>query len=69
VDHSCQLAGGERLVAIGIDLDGGGGTERTPIGELLEEESQQTTRQRIGQELHELDRLWRRLREAWQETL
>lgn len=31
VDHICQLAGSHRNVAIGTDLDGGYGTEQTPI--------------------------------------
>lgn len=31
VDHICQLAGSHRNVAIGSDLDGGYGTEQTPI--------------------------------------
>ena len=32
VDHICQLAGSHRHVAIGSDLDGGFGTEQTPLG-------------------------------------
>jgi len=32
VDHICQLAGNSRHVAIGSDLDGGFGTEQTPLG-------------------------------------
>ncbi|WP_165248621.1 dipeptidase [Paludisphaera soli] len=32
VDHICQLAGSDRHVAIGSDLDGGFGTEQTPKG-------------------------------------
>jgi len=32
VDHICQLAGSAAYVAIGSDLDGGFGTEHTPIG-------------------------------------
>jgi membrane dipeptidase len=32
VDHICQLAGNDRHVAIGSDLDGGFGTEQTPTG-------------------------------------
>jgi membrane dipeptidase len=32
VDHLCQLAGSSRQVAIGSDLDGGFGTEQTPVG-------------------------------------
>jgi membrane dipeptidase len=31
VDHICQLAGNARHVAIGSDLDGGFGTEQTPL--------------------------------------
>jgi membrane dipeptidase len=32
IDHLCQLAGNNRHVAIGSDLDGGFGTEQTPVG-------------------------------------
>jgi membrane dipeptidase len=32
IDHICQLAGNCRHVAIGSDLDGGFGTEQTPVG-------------------------------------
>jgi membrane dipeptidase len=32
VDHLCQLAGNDRQVAIGSDLDGGFGTEQSPTG-------------------------------------
>lgn len=32
IDHICQLAGNDRHVAIGSDLDGGFGTEQTPRG-------------------------------------
>ena len=32
IDHLCQLAGNDRQVAIGSDLDGGFGTEQTPTG-------------------------------------
>ncbi len=32
IDHVCQLAGNCRHVAIGSDLDGGFGTEQTPMG-------------------------------------
>jgi membrane dipeptidase len=32
VDHICQLAGGSHHAAIGSDLDGGFGTEQTPLG-------------------------------------
>ncbi|MDG3006987.1 dipeptidase [Paludisphaera mucosa] len=32
IDHVCQLAGDDRHVAIGSDLDGGFGTEQTPTG-------------------------------------
>jgi membrane dipeptidase len=32
IDHVCQLAGGTRHSAIGSDLDGGFGTEQTPVG-------------------------------------
>ncbi len=32
IDHICQLAGNWRHVAIGSDLDGGFGTEQTPLG-------------------------------------
>ena len=31
IDHVCQLAGNARHVAIGSDLDGGYGTEQTPL--------------------------------------
>jgi membrane dipeptidase len=31
VDHICQLAGSARHVCIGTDLDGGYGTEQTPM--------------------------------------
>ncbi len=31
VDHICQLAGNARYVGIGTDLDGGFGTEQTPL--------------------------------------
>lgn len=31
IDHICQLAGSERHCAIGSDLDGGYGTEQTPL--------------------------------------
>jgi membrane dipeptidase len=31
IDHVCQLAGSERHCAIGSDLDGGYGTEQTPL--------------------------------------
>jgi len=31
VDHICQLAGSHRHVAIGTDLDGGYGSEQSPI--------------------------------------
>ena len=31
LDHICQLAGNARHVGIGTDLDGGYGTEQTPI--------------------------------------
>jgi membrane dipeptidase len=31
IDHVCQLAGNSRHVAIGSDLDGGFGTEQTPM--------------------------------------
>jgi len=31
IDHLCQLAGGERHCAIGSDLDGGYGTEQSPL--------------------------------------
>jgi membrane dipeptidase len=32
IDHLCQLAGDARHAAIGSDLDGGFGTEQTPVG-------------------------------------
>jgi membrane dipeptidase len=32
LDHVCQLAGDGRHAAIGSDLDGGFGTEQTPVG-------------------------------------
>jgi membrane dipeptidase len=32
IDHLCQLAGNDRQVAIGSDLDGGFGNEQTPKG-------------------------------------
>jgi len=32
IDHVCQLAGNTRHAAIGSDLDGGFGTEQTPVG-------------------------------------
>ena len=32
IDHICQLAGNSRHAAIGSDLDGGFGTEQTPLG-------------------------------------
>jgi membrane dipeptidase len=32
VDHICQLAGNADHVALGTDLDGGFGTEQTPVG-------------------------------------
>lgn len=32
IDHVCQLAGDSRHAAIGSDLDGGFGTEQTPVG-------------------------------------
>ncbi len=32
IDHICQLAGDDRHVALGSDLDGGFGTEQTPTG-------------------------------------
>jgi membrane dipeptidase len=32
IDHVCQLAGNSRHAAIGSDLDGGFGTEQTPLG-------------------------------------
>jgi len=32
IDHLCQLAGNTRHAAIGSDLDGGFGTEQTPLG-------------------------------------
>jgi membrane dipeptidase len=32
LDHLCQLAGSSRHAAIGSDLDGGFGTEQTPVG-------------------------------------
>jgi membrane dipeptidase len=32
IDHVCQLAGDGRHAAIGSDLDGGFGTEQTPLG-------------------------------------
>ncbi len=32
MDHICQLAGNHRHVAIGSDLDGGFGTEQSPVG-------------------------------------
>jgi membrane dipeptidase len=32
IDHICQLAGDSRRAAIGSDLDGGFGTEQTPLG-------------------------------------
>jgi membrane dipeptidase len=32
IDHICQLAGNCRHAAIGSDLDGGFGTEQTPVG-------------------------------------
>jgi membrane dipeptidase len=31
IDHVCQLAGNSRHVGIGTDLDGGYGTEQTPL--------------------------------------
>jgi membrane dipeptidase len=31
IDHICQLAGNARHVGIGTDLDGGYGTEQTPM--------------------------------------
>jgi membrane dipeptidase len=31
IDHICQLAGHARAVGIGSDLDGGFGTEQTPM--------------------------------------
>jgi microsomal dipeptidase-like Zn-dependent dipeptidase len=31
IDHICQLAGNARHVGIGTDLDGGYGTEQTPL--------------------------------------
>jgi membrane dipeptidase len=32
IDHICQIAGNSRHAAIGSDLDGGFGTEQTPLG-------------------------------------
>ena len=32
VDYICQLAGNHQQVALGTDLDGGYGTEQTPVG-------------------------------------
>ena len=32
IDHVCQLAGSHRHAAIGSDLDGGFGTEQSPVG-------------------------------------
>ncbi len=32
IDHICQVAGNARHAAIGSDLDGGYGTEQTPLG-------------------------------------
>jgi membrane dipeptidase len=32
IDHICQLAGNVRHAAVGSDLDGGFGTEQTPVG-------------------------------------
>ena len=32
IDQVCQLAGNARHAAIGSDLDGGFGTEQTPVG-------------------------------------
>jgi membrane dipeptidase len=32
IDHVCQLAGNSRHAAVGSDLDGGFGTEQTPLG-------------------------------------
>ena len=32
IDHVCQLAGNHRHAAIGSDLDGGFGTEQSPVG-------------------------------------
>ena len=32
IDHICELAGNTRHVGIGSDLDGGFGTEQTPVG-------------------------------------
>jgi membrane dipeptidase len=32
IDHVCQIAGNSRNAAIGSDLDGGFGTEQTPVG-------------------------------------
>ena len=32
IDHVCQMAGNARHAAIGSDLDGGYGTEQTPVG-------------------------------------
>lgn len=32
IDHICQIAGNPRCVAIGSDLDGGFGTQQTPLG-------------------------------------
>jgi membrane dipeptidase len=32
IDHVCQLAGNSKHAAIGSDLDGGFGTEQTPVG-------------------------------------
>jgi membrane dipeptidase len=31
IDHICQLAGSSRCAAVGSDLDGGFGTEQTPV--------------------------------------
>ena len=31
IDHICQIAGNARHVGIGTDLDGGYGTEQTPM--------------------------------------
>jgi membrane dipeptidase len=32
IDRICQIAGNSRHAAIGSDLDGGFGTEQTPVG-------------------------------------
>lgn len=47
IDHICQLAGSARHVGIGTDLDGGYGTEQTPI-DLNTIADLQTLPERLG---------------------